>query len=292
MKPMKLSKKTKKYITIFILSSLLFSICTFGILGYFNYPTNPLLSSFTLLLICITIFTYIIYKQKRKYFYLLTILSFLIFSSSIGCIYYTMTYQDTYYHGIDISKWDGEVSLKDTTLDFVIIRCGYTSNADGKTIKPDSQFEQNIKQCKELGIPYGVYYYSCATDTVQASKEAKYTLSVLKDDVPPLGVFYDTEDPTYQQSLSKEELTAISLSYLQIIEDKGLKGGVYANYYWWNNKLDHDALDKYLKWVAIYDDEYKIEDMYAIHQYSDTGTIDGVNGEFDVNITKDNYWLE
>lgn len=292
MRQLKTSKKIRKYLVIFVLSSLLFSIVSIGFLSYFNYPSSIQLSLFTLLLTGITIIIYMFYKQKGKYFILLVTFSLFVFSSSIGCIYYSATYQESYYHGIDISKWDGNVSLKDTTLDFVILRCGYTSNVDGITIKPDSQFEQNIKQCKELGIPYGIYYYSCATDTTQASKEANYTLSVLKDDIPPLGIYYDTEDPTYQEPLSKEELTTIALSFLEVIEDAGIKAGVYANYYWWNNKLDHDRLDDYLKWVAIYDDEYVIEDMYAIHQYSDSGTIKGIKGEFDVNVTTDMYWLD
>ena len=212
--------------------------------------------------------------------------------SSITTLYHHYTFEEIYYHGIDISKWDGDVDLSSTALDFVIIRCGYTSNEDGLTIKPDSQFEQNIKQCKELGIPYGVYYYSCATDTIQATKEAKYTLSVLKDDIPPLGVYFDMEDPTYQQHLPRDQLTAIATAYLETIEENGHTGGIYANYYWWNNKLDQDKLNDYLKWIAIYDDEYAIEDQYHLHQYSDSGEVVGIEGEFDVNITKSKFWLD
>lgn len=286
----KIIKKAKKYIPIIVLSSILFSLVTLLISSFYHAIKG--VYCITLLLLCIAILFYPLYIKSKKYLPFLCTIVILLLGSSLSCIYRNLTYQDIYYHGIDISKWDGDVNLKDTTLDFVIIRCGYTSNVDGKTIKPDSQFEQNIKQCKELGIPYGIYYYSCATNTSQAKKEAEYTLSVLKEDIPPLGVYYDTEDPTYQEPLSKEQLTSIALSYVQTIEDKGIKAGIYANYYWWNNKLDHKALDTYLKWVAIYDEEYSIEDMYAIHQYSDTGTIHGIDGEFDVNITKNMYWLE
>ena len=64
-------------------------------------------------------------------------------------------------------------------IDFVIIRCGYTSLTDGTKTKVDPLFEQNIKQCQNLNIPYGVYYYSLATEAAQAKKEAEYVNHLL-----------------------------------------------------------------------------------------------------------------
>ena len=74
-------------------------------------------------------------------------------------------------------------------IDFVIIRCGYTSLTDGTKTKVDPLFEQNIKQCQNLNIPYGVYYYSLATEAAQAKKEAEYVNHLLDGRVPELGVF-------------------------------------------------------------------------------------------------------
>lgn len=294
MKIFTISKKIKQNIIIFSSISCLLTLAFLFVSRIFNFTILKWFYPLTIVLLFSTIFLFIIYKYNKKQRYLLfCILTSLSMVTSL-CInfYHHYTYDEVYYHGIDISKWDGEVDLSSTTLDFVIIRCGYTSNEDGLTIKADSQFEQNIKQCKELGIPYGVYYYSCAIDTTQAIKEATYTLSVLKEDIPPLGVYFDMEDPTYQEHLPKEQLTTVALAYLEKVEEKGLTAGIYANYYWWNNKLDQSRLDKYLKWVAIYSDTYTIEDQYVMHQYSDTGTISGINGEFDVNIAKRKFWLD
>ncbi|WRK53501.1 hypothetical protein SD457_26425 [Coprobacillaceae bacterium CR2/5/TPMF4] len=63
------------------------------------------------------------------------------------------------------------MQLAKQEIDFVIIRCGYTSLSDGTTIKEDPLFEQNINQCIQLSIPYGVYYYSLARDETQAKKK-------------------------------------------------------------------------------------------------------------------------
>ncbi len=81
--------------------------------------------------------------------------------------------------------WICNLALQE--IDFVIIRCGYTSLTDGTKTKVDPLFEQNIKQCQNLNIPYGVYYYSLATEAAQAKKEAEYVNHLLKDRVPDLG---------------------------------------------------------------------------------------------------------
>lgn len=287
----KRKKQIQRYsIMITACSLLLASI----VIMYSAIKKYPLYTGIYLCTLCVFIivslllFLYI-KKNRKGYQRSCIFFSICLFLSSIMVVYQN-TLPLEGYHGIDISKWDGEVDLSSKAIDFVIIRCGYTSNEDGTTNKIDDYFYQNIKQCKELGIPYGVYYYSCASTTALAKKEAKYVLSLLKDDVPPLGVFFDMEDPNHQESLSKEQLTKIATTFLEIIEDNGKDGGIYANYYWWNNKLDHDALKNYTKWIAIYDDTYDIEEPYAIHQYSDRGTIPGMHGEFDVNVAKYKFW--
>lgn len=289
------TRKRKKQIQLYCIIATICSLFLATIVIVYSaihkYPIYKGIYLCTLCLyVLLAILLVLFYKKKKKgYQTSCVFFSICLFFSSILVIYQnTIPMQG--YHGIDISKWDGEVDLSSKAIDFVIIRCGYTSNEDGTTNKIDDYFYQNIKQCKELGIPYGIYYYSCANTTTLAAKEANYVLSILKDENPPLGVFYDMEDPNHQQSLSKEELTNIATTFLEIIEDNGKEGGIYANYYWWNNKLDHTLLKNYTKWIAIYDEEYDIEDPYTIHQYSDQGTIPGLEGEFDVNIAKYKFW--
>ena len=73
--------------------------------------------------------------------------------------------------------------------------------------KEDPYFKQNVKQCEELSIPYGVYYYSLAQDAIQAKKEADFVTSLLDNKVPDLGVFIDLEDEEFQEDLSNDTLT-------------------------------------------------------------------------------------
>ena len=64
------------------------------------------------------------------------------------------------YEGIDVSKHQGTINWnslsKDGKVQFVIIRAGYGRYYPSQI---DSQFENNYKKAKELGIPVGTYWY-------------------------------------------------------------------------------------------------------------------------------------
>ncbi|MBS5587923.1 MAG: hypothetical protein KHX14_03775 [[Clostridium] spiroforme] len=198
---------------------------------------------------------------------------------------------DGKYIGIDISKWNKEVDLQlaSQEIDYVIIRCGYTSLSDGKKTKEDPYFKQNLKQCEELSIPYGIYYYSLARDEYQAKKEANFVTKLLNNKIPPLGVFIDLEDEKFQNDLTNNELTIVATTFLENIPNQNKKG-IYANHHWWSTKLTDSKLDKYIKWKARYNDKPTIEDEYAILQYSQTGNIKGVIGNVDLNVINNKYW--
>ena len=58
--------------------------------------------------------------------------------------------------GIDVSHHQGEIDwekVKDSDIDFVIIRCGYGGNDSSQD---DKYWERNVSECERLGIPYGV----------------------------------------------------------------------------------------------------------------------------------------
>src|SRR5699024_7597445 len=85
---------------------------------------------------------------------------------------------------IDISKWNGNINWdvvkKDGLVDKVILRCGYYSHSNGHVVI-DSQFIKNAKDLERLNIPYGVYFFSYATNAEQAKTEAYATLELIKD---------------------------------------------------------------------------------------------------------------
>ena len=96
--------------------------------------------------------------------------------------------------GIDVSFWNGTIDwekVKADGIDFAIIRCGYGMDYASQD---DTQWERNVSECERLGIPYGVYLYSYANATTNASSEADHVLRLLQGHNPTYPVYYDLED--------------------------------------------------------------------------------------------------
>ena len=102
--------------------------------------------------------------------------------------------------GIDVSEWQGNLTknnwlkVKNSGIQFAILRCGYTTYGKSKKKYVDRYFENNYKICKEIGLPIGVYYYSCATSETEAKEEANFVLSLIKNKKFEYPVVIDTED--------------------------------------------------------------------------------------------------
>lgn len=294
-----MAKKKKLHIFNFYKIWLLFAISAtiFSLsLYYKQYLAIYIIHSIVILLamlVMILPFIFKKYKKKQKLFKLILILlsTTLIISGITIYNHNDRLASDGQYIGIDVSKWNGNINfqLAKQEIDFAIIRCGYTSLSDGTTIKEDPLFEQNINQCIQLSIPYGVYYYSLACDETQAKKEADFVTSKLNGRIPELGVFIDLENEEYQGNLSNQQLADVAVSFLDNIQNENKKG-IYANHHWWSTKLTDLRLDNYIKWKARYNDEKVLEDSFKILQYSETGNVKGINANVDLNIITDKYW--
>lgn len=294
-----MAKKKKLHIFSFYKIWLLFTISAtvFSLsLYYKQYLAIYLIQSIIILLAMIVmILPFVFKKYQKKQNSLKLILILLSTALTIsGITIYSHNDRlasDGQYIGIDVSKWNGDIDfqLAKQEIDFVIIRCGYTSLSDGTTIKEDPLFEQNINQCIQLAIPYGIYYYSLACDEIQAKKEADFVTSKLNGRIPDLGVFIDLENEEYQGTLSNQQLANVATSFLNNIQNENKKG-IYANHHWWSTKLTDSRLDSYIKWKARYNDEKILEDSFKILQYSETGTVKGIITNTDLNIITDKYW--
>ena len=90
--------------------------------------------------------------------------------------------------GIDVSYHQGIIDggkVKQTDIEFVLIRCGYGDDDIGQD---DKYFKQNIQGCSENNIQYGIYIYSHAINTEMAKSEVNH---VLRLDVYKRQVMYN-----------------------------------------------------------------------------------------------------
>ena len=88
---------------------------------------------------------------------------------------------------------------------------------------------------------------------------------------------------------SSQTLIGICKTFLLGIEEAGYYASLYASLSWFNNQLNSKELDRFDKWVAHWSASCGYKKPYGIWQYSDSGKVDGINGNVDVNISYKDY---
>lgn len=205
-------------------------------------------------------------------------------------------------YGIDISYWNEDVDfeeLKDAGIDYVIIRAG------SKYQKPDRQFENHYKGAKEAGLDVGCYFYSYAETVDEVEDEVEMLLKIIEGKTFEYPVYFDMEEKS-QESLSTERRMAMCYTFCELMIENGYFPGVYANRRWLNNFFDSEELCTYFDvWYArypldaddgsepIYFDEWDYElaeaSSYGMWQFTQSGRIDGVEDNVDLNVAYKNY---
>lgn len=185
--------------------------------------------------------------------------------------------------GIDVSEWDYYISWNKVKTDFAIIRLGFGTNEESHN---DKYFEANVQGCIENNIPFGVYIFSYANNWDKLYSEIEHTLSQLsKINVKPFAVFIDMEDKSTVE-VGKHILTEFALEFCEKISNAGYRAGVYANQNWFKNHLDVAKISDqgHVNWCAKYSiTPPNIEAKYDIWQYTSSGSIDGIDGDVDLN---------
>ncbi len=196
--------------------------------------------------------------------------------------------------GIDVSKWNHEIDwdkVKAAGVDFTIIRVGYRGSETG-TLVVDPYFEQNMRGAANSNILKGVYFFTQATNEVEAVEEASMVVRLLQDYEIQYPVFIDTEGAGGNgraDGLDVETRTRVCEAFCQTIENEGYQAGVYASRNWYNNKLEAERLEKYFIWLAEYREEPLYQGEYHMWQYTSKGTIDGIEGNVDMNVSYVSY---
>ena len=95
--------------------------------------------------------------------------------------------------GIDVSVHNGTIDwqkVKDTGIDFAILRAGYGRFESQK----DTKFEDNYAGAKAVGLSIGAYWYSYATTPDEAKQEAEVCISILNGKQFEYPIFFDLEE--------------------------------------------------------------------------------------------------
>lgn len=192
--------------------------------------------------------------------------------------------------GMDVSKWQGEIDwdkVKNAGIEFAIIRCGYRGSVTGCLVE-DPYFAQNIKAASAAGVKVGVYFFTQAVNEVEAVEEASMVVSLIADYDLQYPVFIDTEGAGGNgraDGLDVEMRTAVCGAFCATIQNAGYEAGVYASRNWYNKRIDAQSLEKYVIWLAEYRSVPLYQGYYQMWQYTSKGSVDGVSGKVDLNIS-------
>lgn len=184
--------------------------------------------------------------------------------------------------GIDVSYAQGEIDwarVKAAGVTFALLRCGF---GDDLVEQDDSRYRQNADACTRLGIPFGLYLYSYATDTTHAASEAAHILRLARDYRPAYPLYIDLEDAGTVGQLSNTEIAAVAQTFCDRVEQAGCFVGVYADEFWWSSRLTDARFDRWAKWIAEYP-TLTYPKPVGMWQYTSSGQIAGIAGSVDRN---------
>lgn len=195
--------------------------------------------------------------------------------------------------GLDISSYQNGINfnqIKDAGVQFLILRAGFTGWGTGVNYNKDSCFENFYKQAKQVGIPVGAYWYSCANTREKGIAEARYMYeNCLKGKQFEYPIYIDVED-THHQVNNKGGVTDAIIGFCEYLENLGYYVGIYASdISGFQDKMHLNELNAYDKWVARYGSEPKYVKQYGMWQTTSSGRINGYNGNLDCDIAYKDY---
>lgn len=203
--------------------------------------------------------------------------------------------KQTSYEGINISEvqdYVDFVAVKKSGIDFVMLRVGARGYGTGQLIL-DEYFTDNLKRATDAGLDVGVYFYSQAITEKEAIEEADMVIENLGEYHIAYPVAYDMERilnaSSRTDTLSKAERTDIAKAFLERVEEAGYNTLVYGNKEWLIKQIDMSKLTAYDVWLSQETDIPDYPYRFTMWQYNRGGTVDGVSGYVDLNISFVDY---
>lgn len=194
--------------------------------------------------------------------------------------------------GLDISSYQKGISFDaiKNSVEFLILRAGFTGWGTGVSYNKDNCFENFYNQAKSRGIPVGAYWYSCANTYQKGVDEANYMYNnCLKGKQFEYPIYIDVED-THHQVGNKNGVTQAIKGFCETLEGKGYYVGIYASdISGFQDKMNIGELNAYDKWVARYGSTPKYVSSYGMWQSSSSGRINGYNGNLDTDVAYKDY---
>lgn len=202
----------------------------------------------------------------------------------------------TSYVGIDVSSYQKDIDwqkVKASGVDFALIKCAFRGYGSAGRLVEDKKFKENVEGAKAAGIEVGVYFFTAATTVDEAKEEAQMTLDLIAPYDIKGPVVIDIEsvnDTSRMDGMTEEQNTDVVVAFCETVKAAGKQPMVYSGIKYFVRKLNMERLEDYPKWYAYYNDPLYFPYDISIWQYSQSGKIDGIEGEVDLNVLFEKWW--
>jgi lysozyme len=191
--------------------------------------------------------------------------------------------------GVDVSHYQGEINweqvssmnVKNDTIQFAYIKA-----TEGITIVDDKS-KYNIENARANDVDAGFYHFF--RPSVSAIKQADFFIDNSYNYNYNLRPALDVE---VNEEFASDVLVDSILTFLNRVEDRTDERPIiytYANFY--DTYLNVDELSDEIFWMAQYNVDCPLmaKDNVVAWQFSESGTVSGINEAVDLNIAKEEF---
>lgn len=193
--------------------------------------------------------------------------------------------------GIDVSKYQSSINWKKVAgdgVEYAFIRLGIRGSSEGKLVL-DETYEYNMENALENNIDVGVYFFTQALNKEEAVEEAEFVLENLEEYNISYPVVLDVEDIEVKnprtKDMTRQDWTDVCIAFCERIKEAGYTPMIYGNLKTFMLMVDLEQLEEYEKWFAYYNTPLYFPYEFSIWQYTSTGSVDGIKGDVDLNIS-------
>jgi GH25 family lysozyme M1 (1,4-beta-N-acetylmuramidase) len=198
----------------------------------------------------------------------------------------------TSYKGIDVSSHQGRIDWEKVAADgveFAFIRALYRGYGASGKLMEDERFDSNMSGAIDAGIPVGIYVYTQAITQEEILEEAQLAITKAAKYTDNCRIVVDVEKVMDSEGrmngLTVSERTELVALFCETVEEAGYTPMVYCNMEMAVLMLDMEKLKDYDIWFAAYTDTLYYPYDYCLWQYSEKGTVDGIEGDVDLDLS-------
>lgn len=210
-----------------------------------------------------------------------------------------MTYADDRYEvlrGLDVSEHQGYIdweAVAEAGYSFAFIRVGYRGYGADGILYEDRAAVDNLQRAKAAGLKVGTYVFSQALSEEEAREEARLALRVIQfsgmeTDLP---LMYDPElikdDWGRANEISRDQVVLNTAAFQEeIAKEAGpdLKTDIYSNLPWEHHYFDAETMNRNEIWYADYEKKPQTPYHFTWWQYTNEGSVPGIEGRVDLNL--------